>query len=208
MSILQRLSSAIGDRSSEPNKAVAREALAQPELLAEIAAGLEMRDKKLLADCGEVFTEVALQNPALVAPYVDALIPHIDHKYTRLRWEAMHTLALTASLVPDRIAPLLPNLLDKIERDKSVIVRDYTVLALGEYGGSSPARARETFPHLQWALWQWEGKHAKLVLEGMSKLVGAEPELEPELRRAAAECLDHYRANVRKLARKLATGGR
>ncbi len=143
-------------------------------------------------------------NPALVAPYADRIIPLIDHKTTRVRWESMHALARIASLVPDQITPLIPNLLGKIECDKSVIVRDCTVLALDEYGSSSPVRAHETFPHLEWALWQWEGKHAKLVLEGMAKLVGAEPELEPGLRRAAAECLDHRRANVRKLAKKLA----
>ena len=206
MSILQRLSSPLGDRSSEPNKAVAREALAQPELLAEIAVGLDMKDQKLQADCAEVFTEVALQNPNLVASYADVLIPQIDHKYTRLRWEAVHALALIASLIPDRIAPLLPRLLDKIERDKSTIVRDYAVIALSAYGSISPERARETFPHLQWALGQWEGKHARLVLEGMSKLAEVEPTLEPALRQAASECLDHPRANVRKLAKKLSRG--
>lgn len=204
MSVLQRLSSAAGDRSEASNKAVASEALDRPELLEEVAVGLDWRDPKLVGDCAEVFTEVAKVNPALVAPYADRIIPLIDHKNTRVRWESTRALALVAALVPDQITPLLPNLLAKIERDKSVIVRDGAILALGEYGSSSPERARETFPHLEWALWQWEGKHAKLVLEGMSKLVETEPELEPELRRAAAACLDHRRANVRKLAKKLA----
>ena len=207
MSVLQRLSSAVGDRSEASNKAVAGEALEHPEILDEVAVGLDWRDPKLVGDCAEVFTEVAKVNPALVAPYADRLIPLSSHKNTRVRWESMHALALIAALVPEQIAPLLPDLLAKIERDKSVIVRDCTLLALGEYGGSSPERAQETFPHLEWALWQWEGKHAKLVLEGMAKLVEAEPELEPGLRRAAADCLDHRRTNVRKLAKKLAAGG-
>ncbi|HEY51944.1 MAG TPA: hypothetical protein G4N94_00625 [Caldilineae bacterium] len=204
MSVLQRLSSAVGDRSEASNKAVASEALDHPELLEEVAVGLDWRDPKLVGDCAEVFTEVAEVNPALVTPYVDDLIPLLDHKTTRVRWETTHALALVAALVPDQIVAIILNLLAKIERDKSTIVRDYAVVALGEYGGSSPERAREMFPHLEWALWQWESKHAKLVLEAMSKLVAVEPALEPALRQTAAECLDHRRANVRKLAKKLA----
>ncbi len=204
MDALARLSAASGDRSSESNKAVARDALEHPERLTEVAVGLDWNDPKMVADCAEVFTEVAKVNPTLVAPYADRLIPLTKHKNTRVRWESTHALALIASLVPDQIEPLQPDLLTTFERDKSVIVRDCVVLLLGEYGSSSQERAQETFPKLQWALWQWQGKHAKLVLEAMSKLADAEPTLEPELRQAAAECLDHYRANVRKLAKKLA----
>ena len=204
MNALSRLSSVSGDHSEASNKAVAFEALEHPEILAEVAFGLDWKDPKLVADCAEVFTEVAKVNPALVAPYADRIIPLTRHRNTRVRWEATHALALVASLVPEKISPLLPDLLGTFERDKSVIVRDCVVLTLGEYGKSSPERAKETFPHLEWALWQWEGKHAKLVLEAMVKLVETEPALEAGLHQAAAECLDHYRANVRKLAKKLA----
>jgi len=203
MSILGRLSSAVGDPSEASNKAVAREALERPEILDEVAVGLEWDDRKLVGDCAEVFTEVAKENPALVAPYVDRVIPLIGHKDTRVRWESTHALALVASLVPEQIAPLLPDLVAKIESDKSVIVRDYAVRALGEYGRSGPEAAREVFPYLLQALEVWDGKHAKLVLEAMSKLMEVEPELEAEVRVAAQKCLDHPRANVRRLAQKL-----
>jgi len=203
MSVLERLSSVAGDPSEASNKAVAREALERPEILDEIALGLEWDDRKLVGDCGEVFTEVAKANPALVAPYVDRIAPLISHKDTRVRWESTHALALVASLVPQQIAPLVPDLVAKIEKDKSVIVRDGAVKALGEYGRSGPEAARDVFPHLLWALAVWDGKHAKLVLEAMSKLMEVEPRLEAEVRAAAQECLDHPRANVRRLARKL-----
>ncbi len=205
MSILERLSSAAGDRSEASNKAVAREALEQPDLLDEVAVGLEWNDHKLMGDCAEVFTEVAKQNPALVVPYVARIAPLISHKNTRVRWESTHALALVAFLAPDQVAPLLPDLVAKIERDKSVIVvRDCAVLALGEYGHSGPEAAREVFPHLSRALEMWGGKHAKLVLEAMSKLIEVEPGLEMKLREAAQGCLAHRRANVRRLAQKIA----
>ncbi len=203
MSVLERLSSVAGDPSEASNKAVAREALEQPDMLDEVAVGLEWNDRKLVGDCAEVFTEVAKENPALVAPYVDRIAPLISHKDTRVRWESTHALALVASLVPEQIALLLPDLVAKIEKDKSVIVRDCAVLALGEYGRSGSEAAQEAFQHLLRALEMWEGKHAKLVLEAMSKLIEVEPGLEVEVRTAAQGCLDHRRANVRRLAQKL-----
>jgi hypothetical protein len=203
MSILEQLSSASGDPTETSNKAVAAEALECPDILDEVAAGLALSDRKLLADCVEVFTEVAKVNPALVAPYAAQIIPLLGHKDTRVRWEATHAVALVAALVPDQIAPLLPDLAAKIERDKSVIVRDCAVIALGEYGRSGPEAARQAFPLLREALKMWEGKHAKLVLEGMDKLLAAEPALRPAVQAAAQTCLDHKRANVRRLAQKL-----
>jgi hypothetical protein len=205
LSILDRLSSARGDRTEASNKAVAAEALSRPELLDEVAAGLERSDRKLLADCVEVFTEVAKANPALVAPYTERLIPLLGHKDTRVRWEATHALALVAALVPAQIEPLLPDLAAKIESDRSVIVRDCAVLALGEYGRSEPEAARQAFPLLKTALPAWQRKHAKLVLEAMAKLREVEPALDPEVQASARSCLDHDRANVRRLAQRLSS---
>ena len=85
------------------------------------------------------------ENPALVAPYVYRIAPLISHKVTRVRWESTHALALVAALVPEQIAPLLPDLVAKIERDKSTIVRSCAVMALGEYGRGGPEAAREVF---------------------------------------------------------------
>jgi hypothetical protein len=205
VSVLEQLSSACGDPSEASNKAVAAEALEHPEILVEVAAGLALDDRKLLGDCAEVLTEVAKENPALVAPYTEQLIPLLGHRDTRVRWESTHAVALIAALVPDQVAPLLPDLAAKIENDRSVIVRDCAVKALGEYGRSGPETAREVFPLLCEALQVWEGKHAKLVLEGMGKLLTVEPALGPEVRAVARTCLDHKRANVRRLATKMVT---
>jgi hypothetical protein len=113
-------------------------------------------------------------------------------------------VALVAALVPAQVETLLPDLVGKIERDRSVIVRDCAVKAISEYGRSGPQAARQAFPLLSQALEAWEGKHTKLVLEGMDGLRGVDPALEPQVRASAQTCLDHKRANVRKLARRLA----
>jgi hypothetical protein len=203
MNVLERLSSAVGDRTEAANKAVAAEALTQPGLLLEVAAGLAHSDRRLAGDCAEVMAEVAKKDPGLVAPFVEHLVPLLGHKDTRLRWESTHALALVAALVPDQIAPLLPDLAAKVAADRSVIVRDCAVLALGEYGRSSAGAARQAYPLLLEALQAWERKHAKLALEGLAKLLAVEPALAPEVQAAARSCLDHSRANVRRLARGL-----
>ncbi len=110
MGVLQQLSSQAGDRSEYSNRKVALRCLDQPELLAEIAAGLDSRDVKLVGDCAEVLTMVAETRPDLIAPYAKKLAVLLAHKTTRVRWEAMHALALVASQVPRVIASLLPRL--------------------------------------------------------------------------------------------------
>lgn len=203
MSILEQLSSARGETAEAANKAVAREALARSEILGQVAAGLDSDNARLAGDCAEVFTEVAKEDPALAAPYADRLIPLTRHRDTRVRWEAHHALALVAALAPDQVAPLLPELAGRIEGDRSVIVRDGAIKALGEYGRSGPEAAREVFPTLQRALVAWQGKHAKLALEAMAKAATAEPALGPQVQAAARGCLAHPRANVRRLAQRL-----
>ncbi len=204
MSVLGRLSSVAGDRSEASNKAVARDALQRPELLEEVAVGLEMADRRLAGDCAEVMCEVAKENPALVLPYLDRLVPLTAHRDTRCRWESMHAVALLAALAPAQVAPLVPDWADKLERDRSVIVRDSAVKALGGYGQTGAEAAREVWPHLRRAALEvWGRKHAGLALEAMLKLVEVEPGLKAETRAVAEACLDHRQAKVRRLAKKL-----
>jgi len=56
MEILNQLSSQKGDKTETANRLVAEKCIANPQILAEIATGLEDKDKKLQSDCVEVFT--------------------------------------------------------------------------------------------------------------------------------------------------------
>ena len=206
MSILKHLSSQAGDRAEASNKRVAARALKQPSLLAEIAIGLASTDTKLAGDCAEVMTFVAADKPELVAPYADPLIAQLDHKDTRVRWEVMHSLAEIAAQVPAKISPLVPRLVDKIDCDKSVIVRDYALLALGEYGGTSVEAARYVWPHLRKALEAQAGKHVGKALEAMQKSAAIDPGLKTEVAIIAQRFLEDKRAKVRTLAKRLQKG--
>jgi len=203
MSIIAKLSSQSGDRTEASNKRVAGHVLKEPALLAEIAQALASHDAKLAGDCAEVMTIAAAREPAIVAPHANVLIALLDDKDTRVRWEAMHCLAEIAAQVPEKIAPLVRRLDEKIALDKSVIVRDYAILALGEYGGTSPAAAKRVWSNLRRALILWDGKHASKALTAMQKLVAVDPSLKPDAQKIAQGLVDHKRASVRTAAKKL-----
>jgi hypothetical protein len=148
-------------------------------------------------------TFVAAEKPQLVAPYADALIARLDHKDTRARWEAMHSLAEIASHVPDKVSLIVPTLAEKIALDKSVIVRDYAILTLGEYGGTSAEAARQAWPPVREALALWDGKHAGKALEAMRKLVAADSTLKAEAQEIAGRFADHQSVKVRTMAKHL-----
>ena len=203
MNILSKLSSQVGDRTETANKRVAARVLKRPASLAEIAAGLASDDAKLAGDCAEVMTLVAAEKPDLVSPHAGALIALLDHKDTRVRWEAMHSLAEIAAHVPNKISPIVPKLAEKIALDKSVIVRDYAIETLGEYGRTSASAACRAWPHLREALTLWEGRHAGKVLEAMRKLVAMDTALKAEAQDIAGRFVDHSSAKVRTAAKRL-----
>lgn len=203
MSVLSRLSSQVGDRTEESNRRVAREALEQPSLLAEIAQGLSADDARLAGDCAEVLTKVAEHKPELVVPYVADIMPLLSATKPRVRWEAMHATALVARLVPETIAPIIDDLAAKIRSDKSVIVRDSAVHALGEYGSTSKEAAQTAFPILAAALTAWEGKQAGRALEALGKVVAADTSLAPKAASLGEPYVVHKSPKVRRLAKRL-----
>ena len=142
MSILDQLSSRVGDRTERSNRAVAEWCLADPSLLPEIAAGLQSGDRLLAGDCAEVLTMVTEADSALVSPFAADLCAPLDHEYTRARWEAVHALALMATRVPETVHSNLPTLASMIRTDKSTIVRDHAVDAVANYASlGRPRRA-------------------------------------------------------------------
>ncbi len=96
MEILNQLSSRKGDRTEDSNRIVAQQCMDNPRLLGDIAVGMEENDKKLQADCAEVFTMVAEKRPELVIPHAASIIPLLSAKETKTRWEAAHTLSFIA----------------------------------------------------------------------------------------------------------------
>jgi hypothetical protein len=201
MTILAQLSSQTGDRTEAANRAVAAQCLKHPELLQEIAAGLAETNPALVGDCAEVLTKVAEEDSGLIVAYAEKLAPLLAHKTTRVRWEAMHALALVAALTPKLLTRLLPSLQEKLRKDASTIVRDYAVDALGGYASSGPAAADKAFPLLAEALTLWDGKHAARALNGLARVAEKAPLHEPAIRTLAYAQLAAGRGVTRKAAK-------
>ena len=202
-SILEQLSSRVHDRTAKSNLKAAARCLKEPALLDEIAQGLKELDAALVADCAEVLTEVAREKPELVARYAADLAPLVNHATTRVRWEAMHALALVATRDPRVIASLLPRLDEIIRLDGSVIARDYAVDAVGNYAGTNIQAARAAYPLLMDALTVYHGKQAGHALAGLAKAVAADPGLRDELGAIWERFTDSSSGVIRKAARAL-----
>jgi len=203
MSILNELASQLGERSSTANHLVAGRCLVEPQLLAEIVPGLQAKDARLVGDCAEVLTEVARQNPALVAPFAGELVRPLAHKNGRVRWEATHCLALVAALAPETIRSLLPELQRMIAVDESVIVRDYAIDAVANFAGVDRETALAAYPLLQAALAVWDGRHAGHALDGLAQVARQMPELHGALAVIGRQYADHPKAVIRQAARRL-----
>ena len=181
LEILNQLSSQQGDRTEASNRIVAEKCIANPRMLAEIAIGLEYRDKKLQSDCIEVFTFVSEVKPEFIVPYADNILPLLYSKDGKARWESVHTLSLIAEKIPDVISSILPTLRSLIERDKSTIVRDYATDTVANYAKVSAETAEESYDLLKYALELWGEKHAKQVFKGFNYVLDNLSEMRAEI---------------------------
>jgi len=203
MRITEQLSSQVGDRTEAANRAAAEICLDNPALLDDIAAALTGKDAALLGDCAEVLTKVAERRAELVAPYYDALLPLLSHRTTRVRWEAMHAIALVTPVAPGRMAALLPVIAERIRSDASTIVRDYAIDAAAASAQASAAAAEQACGLLQEALLAWDGKHAARVLSGLARVVAHAPALALRLLPIGREYAEHGKPAVKKAAKAL-----
>ena len=181
MEILNQLSSQKGDKTEDSNKIVAEQCIANQRLLAEIAIGLEDKNKKLQSDCIEVFTLVSEKKPEFIVPYAENIIPLLSSKESKTRWEAVHTLSYIADKIPDIISSILPTLQSLIETDKSTIVRDYTIDTVANYAKTNVETSEEAYELLKSTLDLWGEKHARQVLRGFNHVLDNFPDYKADI---------------------------
>jgi hypothetical protein len=203
MNITAQLSSQIGERSEEGNRQVAGMCLRNPDLLGDIALGLESGDAGMLGDCAEVMTMVAQVHPELILSYARHLPPLLFHKKARVRWEAMHALGLIAAYKPALIERNLSRIEEIIHTDASVIARDWAVQAVGNYAGTGRKAAEKAYPVLLRAMPVREFRHAHHALRGLVNVVDLVPEKHEEVEALAEEFVYHKRGVLSKAAKEL-----
>lgn len=203
MNIIVQLSSQTGDSTEESNKKVVELCLKDPTLLKDITGGLKNKDVGLVGDCAEVFTKVAETNPELIVLYAKELTSLLENKNTRVRWEATHALALIADLIPGQISSLLFKLHRMALSDTSTIVRDYSVIAVGNYAKSGKKASEEALTVLKRVLEVWGEKQAARALKGLQNAAETNPQLAKEVVSLAKGYENSSKGTVKKVAKDL-----
>ncbi len=203
MSIIDQLSSQVGDRSEAANLKVGAQCLKQPALLADIAAGLQSSDDKLVGDCAQVMTMVASEKPELVAPYAEEFSKLLNHKKSLARWEGAFVLAHIAGIKPLVIEKNLAKLDELIRKDSSVIVRDYSVRAVSSYAGTGKKAAKIAYPVLITATEVFDSRHSHLAMPGLAEIARLIPSRRKEITGIGESFIDHKRGMIKKAAKKL-----
>lgn len=148
MSILDELSTGMGDRTQGANRAVAKKVEADLTLFSELVAGLGHSSDKLVGGCAERFAMTTEKHLQVAAPYISRSVPFSKARTKRIRWEATHIVSFAVRCVLDAIAHPVSRFMDAITTGKSVIVYDYTIKTLGEYASTSSAAAQRAYPHI------------------------------------------------------------
>lgn len=203
MEILDQLSSAVGDKTENSNKLVADQCIKNLKLLDDIVTGFGSKDRKLQSDCIEVFTMISENHPDLIVPYAVKIVPLLSGKETKTRWEAVHTLSFIADKVPDVIFSILPDLQELIEKDKSTIVRDYTLDTVANYAKTDKNASEKAYGILKSTLVIWDEKHAKQVFIGFNHILDNLPSLKNEIGKIVKPYLEAKKKVVVNEARKI-----
>jgi hypothetical protein len=203
MSIIFQLSSQLNERGEQGNRKVVELILQNPNLFEEIIKNLNTKNPALLGDCVEVCTMLSEKDPDYVAPYLENFSPLIYHKNSRVRWEAIHALALLSPKVPEVIFQAWDYFAQLFLEDKSVIVRDYIVVCAGNLAACGEPYTARIYPFLIEALSAHKTHHAKLALEGFIKAMPYLTDQKDELEAIADLYTQHPKPTIKKAARNL-----
>jgi hypothetical protein len=128
MSILNQLASVQGINSTEPNKLLARQLVADQNKagIKELVDNLTNKQQRIQSDCIKTLYEAGEQDPKLIAPHADVFIKLLDNKNNRMVWGAMTALSACAPLVAPKLYKVIARIVDIADKG-SVITRDHAV---------------------------------------------------------------------------------
>ena len=100
MSVINQLSSSLGQKGNEANIALAKEIAESEntEAIKELVENLENKDKKIQADCIKALYETAYIKPDLIADYYSEFLGLLSSKNNRLVWGGMIALMTITDL--------------------------------------------------------------------------------------------------------------
>ena len=148
MTVLNQLSSALGQRDEKPNQELAAKIASKKDhsAIQELVDNLNNSSKAIQSDCIKVLYEVGEQAPDLIQQYDRAFLQLLNSKNNRLVWGAMTALDTISSINPKGIYNNLGKILEIADKG-SVITKDHTVNILIKLSTHEKYR-NETIPLL------------------------------------------------------------
>lgn len=149
MSVMDRLAHNLGRKDDVPNQELAKE-LAETKNtsdIAEIAAGLKDKDRRIQSNCIKVLYEIGYIDPSLIAAYSDVFVDLLHSSNNRLVWGSMIALSTVADLAAHELYPLREEIQKAVDKG-SVITQDAGIKALAAIAAADSTYREELFPYL------------------------------------------------------------
>lgn len=133
MSALAQLATSLGRADEQPNIALAERIVLDKDVPAvrELVEILNGKDKALKSDALKALYEVGYRSPELIAPFIAQFKNLLANPDNRLVWGAMCAIDGIATIKPDAVYMILPQIMAAVDRG-TVITRDHAVKTLAK----------------------------------------------------------------------------
>jgi len=101
--------------------------------------------------CADAMKHIAERNPEILAPYIDTLVPYINHKAPRVKWGVSEAIGNCAGKYPDKTAVAIPYLMrNTVESEiNTTVVRWCAAYGLSEIALHCRKARKELFPEIK-----------------------------------------------------------
>jgi hypothetical protein len=133
MSALEQLATSLGRADELPNIALAERIVSERNVatVRELVDILNGKDKALKSDALKALYEVGYRSPDLIAPFIAQFKNLLANPDNRLVWGAMCAIDGIATIKPDAVYMILPQIMAAVDRG-TVITRDHAVKTLAK----------------------------------------------------------------------------
>lgn len=124
MTVINKLSSSLGQKGNDANIALAKE-IAETEnsnAIKELVENLGNKDKKIQADCIKTLYETAYIKPDLIAEYYADFLGLLSSKNNRLVWGGMIALSTIADLKSEELFESMDLISDTVNKGSVITI--------------------------------------------------------------------------------------
>jgi len=124
MSIINLLSSSLGQKGNDANIKLAKEIVEKESknAIKELVDNLNNNDKKIQADCIKTLYEAAYINPQMIADYYSDFLSLLSNKNNRLVWGGMIALTTITDLKHKEIFTALDLISESIKKGSVITI--------------------------------------------------------------------------------------